>query len=400
MAKDISSPFTPGRPVPLELFVGRTTEIERLREKVRSAVAGRVEVGFVIGERGIGKSSLAAFVRSLCERDLGVLGLHAFLGGVTSLEEMVRRVFDRLVKESVGKSWYERLKEPLGKHVREVGLFGLSFEFDVPKEELSRLVNDFGPALRGLLERLKGEKTGVLLILDDINGLASSEQFANWLKSLVDAISVSQSPLPLCILLVGLEDRRQALIRLQPSLARVFDLVEIRSWSEQETREFFASAFSSVNIQVDEEALDVLAMYAGGLPVLAHEIGDAAFNADDDGRIDAADAVRATVSAAEVVGRKHLEPQVFDSIRSKHYRSILRKIARLTPGEPISRAGILELLSHDERPKLDNFLRKMVQLGVLEKDKEKGRGVYKFSSLLNSIYFRLEARRAEKASAK
>ena len=226
MPKDTTSPFTPGFPVPVEFFVGRLAEIELLRKKVASAQGGRLQVAFLIEERGIGKSSLASFARFLAEREHQMIGLHTFLGGVISLEEMVRRVFDRLLKESVGTSWHEKVRKFFGNHIREVGLFGISIEFGAPAQDLRRMVHDFAPALRNLIDRVKDEKRGIFLVLDDINGLAASSDFANWLKSLVDEITTSQRPLPLCLLLVGLEERRQALIGLQPSLARVFDLVE------------------------------------------------------------------------------------------------------------------------------------------------------------------------------
>lgn len=398
MPRDVNSPFTPGLPVPVEFFVGRLAEIDRLRKKVVSAQDGHLEVGFLLGERGIGKSSLASFVRFLSERDYQVLGLHTFLGGVTSLEEMVRRVFDRLLKESVGKSWHGTVRQFFGNHIREVGLFGISLEFGAPTQDLRRMVHDFAPALRNLVDRVKEEKKGIFLILDDINGLASSPDFANWLKSLVDEIATSQQPLPLCLLLVGLEERRQALIGLQPSLARVFDLVEIRAWSADETRTFYKNAFASVGMAVADEALDLLVRYTGGLPVLGHEIGDAAFTRDTDGHIDGADAIDAVEAAADIVGRKHLEPQVFQAIRSARYRSILRKVAR-TPFEAgFQRAEVRKRLSGDEVGVFDNFLRRMTQLDVLSSDAEQGRGGYRFTNLLHYLYFWLEAERARKTS--
>jgi hypothetical protein len=341
---------------------------------------------------------LASFVKFLSERDHQVLGLHTFLGGVASLEEMVRRVFDRLLKESVGKSWHDKVRQFFGNHIREVGLFGISVEFGAPTQDLRRMVHDFAPALRNLVERVKEEKKGIFLVLDDINGLASSPDFANWLKSLVDEIATSRQPLPLCLLLVGLEERRQALIQLQPSLARVFDLVEIRAWSKEETATFYKNAFSSVGTAVEDGALDLLVRYTGGLPVLGHEIGDAAFTLDADGRIDQTDALNAVVAAADIVGRKHLEPQVFQAIRSTRYRSILRKLA-ITPFEDgFQRADVRKRLSGDEVSVFDNFLRRMSQLNVLSSDAEQGRGAYRFTNLLHYLYFWLEAERARKTT--
>lgn len=59
MSKDYS-PFTPGQPVPVEFFVGRSEEVRHLLDQVNAATTGKLRVGFLTGERGIGKSSLAA----------------------------------------------------------------------------------------------------------------------------------------------------------------------------------------------------------------------------------------------------------------------------------------------------------------------------------------------------
>jgi len=394
MPKDYS-PFTPGQPVPVEFFVGRLSEIEHLKHKSAIAVAGKLQVAFLAGERGIGKSSLASFVRFIAEREQNVLGLHTFLGGVSSLEEMARRVFDRLLKESIGKSWENKVKGFFGNHIKQVGLFGISVEFGAPERDLRRIVHDFAPALRNLIEQLRDQKKAILLVLDDINGLASSIEFANWLKSLVDEIATARQPLPLFLLLVGLEERRQSLVSLQPSLARVFDVVEIQTWSKGETEEFFQRAFSQVGVSVKQEALSLLSRFAGGLPVLAHEIGDATFKVDKDDKIDEKDAVNGVIAAADIVGRKHLEPKVYQAIRSERYRSILRKIATMPFDIRFKRSDLPARLNAEEKKVLDNFLRRMRKLDVIRPDPDGGRGAYRFGNHLHYLYFWLEALRAK-----
>ncbi len=383
MPKDISSPFTPGQPVPVEFFAGRIDEVERLNAMVARSLQGRLQIGFITGERAIGKSSLASFVRHLAERDSEVIGLHAFLGGVGSLEEMVRRVFNKLLTQTAGSPVYEAVKGFFGDHVRQVGLFGISVEFEASSRDLQHAVNDFGRSLNELYQRIKDQKKGILLVLDDINGLASQAEFANWVKSLVDEISTSGTGLPLCMLFVGVEDRRQSLINLQPSLTRVFDLIEIRNWSEEETSSFYDGTFGSVGIKVEQEALGTMSQFVGGFPALAHEIGDAAFIADDDARVDEMDAVRAVAAAAEVVGRKHLEPRVFRSISSENHRKLLTKIAELEPGV-FRRADLMALAVGGEASTLDGFLGKMLDLGVFVREQ---RGVYRVASDLYHVYF-------------
>lgn len=388
MSKDYS-PFTPGVPVPIESFVGRAAEVTRLKDKVAASTTGRLEVGFLSGERGIGKSSLASFLRRYAEREEQVLGVHTFLGGVVTLEEMVRRVFDRLLKDSIGAPWQKKVEKFFGKNIRTVGLFGVTLEFEAQAQELRRLVHDFAPALRNLLQLLKSERAGLLLLLDDLNGLATSEEFANWLKSLVDEIATSAEPLPLCLLCVGLEERRQSLIKLQPSLSRVFDLVEIRAWSERETEEFYSTAFDLVGTKVEPDAMSTLVRFTGGLPVFAHEIGDAVFKVDDDKRITKADTLRGIARAVDIIGKKHLEPQVLSAIRSERYRTILKKLATL--GESFERAQVQKVLDSSEIKVFDNFLRRMVDLGVVTRLPERGPGAYRFVNLLHYLYFDFEA---------
>lgn len=397
MSRDYS-PFTPGQPVALELFVGRQEEIRRLARSAEAAAHGQLQTLFIVGERGIGKSSLAAFVRTMAEHQFGMLGLHTFLGGVTSLEETVRRIFDRLVKESAGRSWFERIKQLFAEHIRQVDIFGVSIEFGPSSDELSYLVNGFVPALRNLLNQLGNETKGLFLVLDDINGLASHPPFASWLKSLVDEIATSQPRLPLCLVLVGLEERRYSLISNQPSLSRVFSIIDVRAWSEEETRQFFQRAFARVSVTVEEKAMDILTQYTGGLPVLAHEIGDATFNVDKDNRIDVRDAWAGVTAAAEVVGRKYVEPQVLQAIQSERYRQILREISR-EPLQDTFRVGELKpRLKEKEAKVLANFLRRMKELGVLVTDREHGRGAYRFANRLHLLYFCLEAERAKRTS--
>jgi hypothetical protein len=388
-----ASPFTPGQPVPIEFFVGRIQEIEFLRSMVRSSIKGRFKIGYVAGERGIGKSSLVSFVRHLSEREDAVAGAHVFLGGARDLPDMIHRTLDRLLKENIDKPWYGKLKEFFGKHVSEFGLFGISVELRLTPQDLVSLTHEFVPTLRHLLTKLKGDRKAFLLILDDINGLANTAEFANWLKSTVDEIATSGG-LSLCLLIVGLEEKRQALLELQPSLDRVFDLIEIRPWSDEETSEFFRETFQKASATVETKAMDLLVEFTGGLPVIGHEIGDAVWRIAPAPKISVKDARAGLVSAAEIIGPKFLQPKVIDALRSPRYRSILRKLADSPFGYTFRRGGILERLDADEKKIFDNFLNRIKDLGAIIPDGEAGAGCYRFANRLHYLYFTIEPRKA------
>ncbi len=390
MAKEYS-PFTPGIPVPIEFFVGRSQEIGAIVSSVKKSVKlNTIERLFVKGDRGIGKSSICNYALNVVEKDLAVLGLHVYMGGVNTCEEMIRRIFERLLRESVNKPWYSKVKNFLGNHVRQLDLFGISVEFSASDQQLERVVNDFLPALRNLLNQLAEEKKGILLILDDINGIVTNPRFANWLKSFVDESATSRDPIPLTLVLVGIPERRDQLVQNQPSLDRVFDIVEINKFSEPETKEFFIRAFGKVNVKVEDKALDNLWFWSEGYPVFMHELGDAVFKQDSDDNIDSMDANLGTIRAVSVIGTKYIETKILTAIRSDNYRHILTKIVGKL-GYNFSRKEAIEHLSSSEMKVFDNFLRRMENLGVILKDKNKDAGSYRFSSELYHLFFMLQA---------
>ncbi|NUN97667.1 MAG: AAA family ATPase [Candidatus Omnitrophica bacterium] len=400
MSKEYS-PFSPGVPVPIEFFIGRTEEIKRVIGAARKSVSrSSIERCFVTGDRGIGKSSLCRFALTLAERDLNLLGLHVFLGGVHTLEEMIRRILERLIRESRDRPWFETVRRIFGDHVKEVGLFGITLELDSSDKFLARAVSDFVPTLKHLLKQIRGQREGIILVLDDLNGLAGTDPFANWLKSMVDEIATSRDPIPLTLVLVGLAERRTELIRRQPSLNRVFDLILIDKFSAQEASEFFIQFFAAVGVPVEREALALMTRYSGGYPVLMHEIGDSVFQVDEDDHIDEKDAFSGIVRAAEVVGAKYIEPGITSAVRSEKYKSILKKIARTPFGHRFLRKEVVSGLTEDEARVFDNFLRRMERLGVVGKDLERGPGSYIFTREIYYLFFWLQALRELRIESK
>lgn len=386
-----TSPFRPGRPVPIEFFVGRSAEVEQLRSMVRRSARGTVSVGFVTGERGIGKSSLAAFVRHLVEQDSDAVGCHVYLGDVDGVPEMLRRTFHRLLNESIDKPWHQQLLSFLDNRVQRAGLFGITLDLKLTDNDLATLARDFVPSMKRLLDSLPSPKQTIFLVLDDINGLARSEAFANWLKSSVDEFATSAPEAGLCILVVGLEERRRELVESQPSLARVFELIDIAPWSDEEVSDFYARSFQRAGAEVSQNDVRAVVQYTGGMPVLAHEIGDAVWRAAATREIKNNEIVRGIIVAAEVIGSKLLEPSIFRALQSERYHSILRQVAD-SPRMHFRRSEVLARLAGQDKPALDNFLRRMRNLGAVEADPEV-RGGYRFPNRLHALYFFMASQR-------
>jgi len=206
------SPFTPGNPVPVELFVGRTNQLEEILKNLRQARTGKQENIFLAGERGIGKSSFAKFICNMaCKEKL--LSVHVFLGQVTSLDEMVRRIFEDIIKVSNTQSWYGKISDYFTGRIKQIDLFGVAVSFNPSKEDARELVNNFPEAILNIAEKIKPEKEGLFIVLDDIDTISKTPEFANWYKSFVDKVATHYSYFPICIALIGLPEFRVVILQ-------------------------------------------------------------------------------------------------------------------------------------------------------------------------------------------
>jgi hypothetical protein len=378
------------RPAPVELFTGRQAEIERILRSARQVAAGKQENLFLQGDYGIGKSSLAHYVRLVAEKEHRLFSVHTYVGTITSLENVVRKILEELIRETARKNLISKFREFLKTLLSnlQVDLFGLSVEFEIEDRKLKNLVDNFLPLLRGIYQQARDDYRGILLILDDLNGVAGLPLFAGMIKSMVDEIATSDQPLPLLLLLAGVEQRRFDMIKNHLSIGRIFDVVEIKGLSREESVQVFKKAFDSENIAVDGEAMAALCRYAGGMPKFIHEIGDAVFWIDRDNHVDANDAYQGALLAAENIGKKYLDPEVYAVIRNAKYKSILRKLAQAPIGPIFQRGPVKNYLTGEENKVFDQFLRKMKKLGVIKAGEE--RGEYLFANELIRLYLSLE----------
>jgi AAA+ ATPase superfamily predicted ATPase len=382
-----TSPFTPGIPVPVELFVGRKSQIEEILQYVERSKKGKQENIFLTGERGIGKSSLAKYIHEIATIKENYLSIHVLLGGVNSVDGVIFKIFDAILKESYKdkENWGEKIKDFFGKYIAEVGLFGVSVAFKPQQENLRDLKNNFTESLMNVIERIPKTKSGLFIVLDDINGLAKTDEFANWYKSFVDHIATHYTKCPITILIIGLPEVRDALSIHQESLMRIFRVVNIEKLSNAEVRDFFLRAFETVHTSVDDDANDMHVIYSSGLPILMHEIGDSVFRKNTDTRIDRADASSGIVSAANIIGEKYLNPKVYHAIRSERYKSILTKIGKNFSFR-FRKSEIEKTLNESEKRVINNFLRTMREKGVIVRDPDGARGSYQFVNELYALY--------------
>jgi hypothetical protein len=393
MAEKGKSPFYPGQPVPIELCVGRSGQVARIIDRgVRQVAAGKPISVFVEGEYGIGKSSIAGFTQWMAERDHGLHPIYVTLGAAHTMDDVAAAILEATVRSGTfNPTRSERIRDWLAKYVGEQSLFGVAtlhaeaLRTDAPAVRAGLL-----GFLTQIVERLRDTGVrGVFLVLDEINGVASNTDFAHFVKGLVDTNAMAREPLPLLLMLCGVEECRRAMIRSHQPVDRIFDVVEIQPMSPKEMEAFFARAFENAGMSVSPEAMPTLTHYSAGFPKIMHLVGDAAYWIDKDGTIDHDEALYAVLMAADDVGKKYVDQQVFRALRSDDYRSILRKIGRRGAIDRFKKADIAKELTPAEHRKFNNFLQKMKRLKVIRSGDVPGE--YVFNMRMVSLYIWLES---------
>ena len=344
----------------------------------------------------MGKSSLASFVGYLAERDEQAVVAHVHLGGVNDLEGLVRETHLQLLKDNENKSWGKALWGAFEKRVERVGIFGTEIKLTSTHDELAATVSSFSDTLGHILKKTGGDREILVLIFDDINGLADNPKFPHWLKSMVDSEVTSRRDNRVCLIFAGLEERLRKLTKENPSVIRVFQpLIGIEPWTTEESKNFFQNSFTKGGIEIGESEIKDLALYSGGLPIMAHEIGHAVWEILEESReITYEEVLKGMIRAAQRIGGRFLKSDVIQALQSKHYRSILRKIA--------NHIGLLEIefskeqlrslpLTPGEKKSLDNFLTRMRKLGAIVPVEDGRRGVYSFPTHLHRVYFYMDA---------
>ena len=388
------SPFYPDKPVPVELFVGRESELNRVVERGMGQVKQGKSVSFFVrGDYGIGKSSLARFLAWKAETQHGLFPVYAQLAGCKSLNDIAVAVLQAVIDTELynPKLWKEHLGEFLGNFIGEVEIPGFGYNFEKLRRQAPNLVSHHGLLhfLRSIYTKIKsGESNGIFLILDEIHGVASQSEFAQFLKGLWDtnAMQGKDSHVPLLLMLCGEEHRRRALIESHEPVGSIFDVIDVNPLSAEESKVFFKRAFDYAFMQYRPEAIDRMAGWSSGYPKIMHLIGDAVYWAHSSGEpVTEREAYKGIQEACEMIGRKYFEPNVLHALESEDYASILKKFAdnlKASWSTVFTRAGVKAWLSREEQSKTDNFLSRMKILHTIEPTGAKGE--YK---IINNMIF-------------
>lgn len=243
----------------------------------------------ITGTRGIGKSSLGYQLQRILDGDNTVLrrcGFDIALGNYITvsylctpqdtLETIVCGIIEQLNKKLNEKITKFTVKETS----LEVSLLGvLKGGIKIGKENTSTynsLVNNFVVLMKQFSEAYV--EPHINIVIDELDQISESENIAHFIKAIIEKLTALEENF-LSFILVGQEILYQRLYNQQPAFHRLVKHIQLYPLNEENTEFVFDACLgrSSIPIQIDQDAKNLLLNLTGGYPAIIQLLGHETF---------------------------------------------------------------------------------------------------------------------------
>jgi len=399
------NPFMPDDPVRPELFVGRKPEVATIERAIGDTVNGRGRNILIRGDKGIGKTSIARYIGVLAsgEDTAAKYGGRLFiistsLGTCEDVEDVTSIILEDAYKSIRAQSSkiVDKTKvffQSLDAFGINLGPFGISFSRE--RSDRGKLHLNFHNVINELYDKIADEYSGILVIFDELDTIALNKKFAPFLKSYLEQLS-------------GLPDNRiMNLITASPSaiegleqghdtILRSFTPLELNLLRKEETEELVNKALE-IGIPdktANNDFLTYIHKLSSGIPNFIHEIGKASFDVDGDSVLGIDDLTNGVFGTDKVVGAlqnleiKYFRKRYTQDVLSNRYRRILIAFASFDEDE-VKIGSVRSLLSEEDKQSASEYVRRMVERGVLLKVEGK-QGYYSLPDRMFKLFLNME----------
>ena len=329
------------------MFVGRESEISRIDEAFFHTKMGNSSRIMIIGERGIGKSSLLLYANYLAESKIHTeKGKYDFLTlnirvdkntSLTNLISKIEKVLFRKLRHSektltcLKKSWaFLQRVEIQGVKIRSGDQVSDSELIDNCIYSLVDTIKSITDESTDLFD-LHCKKDGIILLIDEADNASPELNLGTFLKSLAETM-IAEDCHNFGIIVAGLPNLRDVLRSSHESSLRLFEELELSPLSEKEVETVILHGLQEASIRNEEkhtttpEALKRVFSYSEGYPHFVQQIGSSAFLYSKDTTISAED-VQAGMfmknGALDLIGGRYYSKYFYSQIKEDAYRDIL-----------------------------------------------------------------------------
>jgi Cdc6-like AAA superfamily ATPase len=339
------NPFNPNSPTGPGMFAGRIKEIEAIEQILLQTRANKGHGFLLLGQRGIGKTSLLNLVKYQAEgsiktkgETLNFLVIEIDITKETNLYTIIKKI-ELALKRKLAKS------EPTRKLFSDIWNFLGKVEVAGVKVNTSReydkelLFEEFSYSLADTLKRItaktgdKFESThdGILLVIDETDNATKELDLGTFLKLLVERLQKEGSQ-QLMVGVSGLPKTKQILIESHPSSIRIFEELNLDRLTDEDIKYVIkrvldhSQELNGTRTEIEQQAEINLVRLSEGFPHFIHQYGYCAFDLSD-GILITDDNIQKGAfgnnGAIEKIGDKYYRDDFYNKIKVDSYRQVL-----------------------------------------------------------------------------
>lgn len=342
------NPFRPSSPVNPGMFVGRVGEIRRIESLLMQTRAGRPSHFIVVGERGIGKSSLLLYAQYAAQGNLMVDGSKlAFLVIYTTISSestqlsLMRRVERDLHRRLADTDPAREFWQKAWSFLQRIETSSIKLRPEDTFDDSELMLDEFASTLAQVCERIRQPRgicttqhDGVFILVDEADNAPASLRLGTFLKLLVERLQREHCD-HVMLGLAGLPELRSVLLESHPSSLRIFDQLDLGRLSDEEVRQVVrvcleSEAGGSMAKSITPEAERMLVRLSEGYPHFIQQFGYSAFDIDVDNCIDEDDVIKGAFGrggALDLIGDRYYRDNFYNRIQKDSYRRVLRIMA-------------------------------------------------------------------------
>jgi len=297
------NPFKPNSAASNEFFVGRNNLINHISRSLHQTKANQSQSFMVLGERGIGKTSLLLNTKNLAEgvfkgenSKLNFFVITIDITKETSRASLIKNISDAFDRKLSKIEKTKFLFKETWSFLSRIEAAG--FKINSPEIDNLTLFESFSYSLAQTVKRItesdrkkKSAFDGVIILLDEVDNINKKVQLGEFIKLVIERLQKEDTE-KLMFGLFGLPETKKKLIESHRSVGRMFNELTLSPLDELEMEQLLINIkencqrLNNEDLLITTKAKEFLFSYSRGFPHFFHYYGYYAFEESSNGRID------------------------------------------------------------------------------------------------------------------
>ena len=408
------NPFKPNSPAPYGMFAGRYSEILDL-EKGLYQTKNKNPMNFLItGERGIGKSSLMAYIKPLAIGNIKSPDYESFkfvavnvsISDRTNLLTLIRLIEQNLKREISKIESIRSFMESTWSFVQRIKIMDSGIDRVPSVEEPDLVIDEFAYSLSETSRRIvnpeKGEesKDGIIFFIDEADNASSEIRIGYFFKAVTENLQKNGCQ-NVMFVVAGLPELIEKLSQSHESSLRIFTELKIKELKVDDRLYVIERGMEEAN-KINQEKTTIsdtakrhISTLSEGYPHFIQQFAFSAFETNTDGEISEDDVLEGAFrerGALDAIGARYYASSFYDRIKSDEYRQVLGIMAE-SMNSWVPKKEISSKFSGSEQT-LNNALQALTDRRIILRNSSK-RGEYRLQQRGFALWIKLFGQRGK-----